>query len=137
MFGRKQQPQTNEKDIGKVEIVIGKDTQIKGTIKGQGTIRIDGEFEGEIDIEGNVIVSEAGNVNANINAKDVTAAGVIVGNIIADGKLEIIKEGKVSGDIKVAALVINDGAIFDGKSEMVHKGEFNTTQDDIEEEVDF
>ena len=137
MFGRKQQPQTNEKDIGKVEIVIGKDTQIKGTIKGQGTIRIDGEFEGEIDIEGNVIVGEAGNVNANINAKDVTAAGVIVGNIIADGKLEIIKEGKVSGDIKVAALVINDGAIFDGKSEMVHKGEFNTTQDDIEEEVDF
>lgn len=137
MFGRKQQPQTNEKDIGKVETVIGKDTQIKGTIKGQGTIRIDGEFEGEIDIEGNVIVGEAGNVNADINAKDVTAAGVIVGNVIADGKLEIIEEGKVSGDIKVAALVINDGAIFDGKSEMVHKGEFNTTQDDIEEEVDF
>ncbi len=125
MFSKKQQPPANIKNLEKVDTVIGKDTEIKGEVRGMGTIRIDGKIEGEINVQGDIVVGETSKIVADITARNVTAAGEIIGNINADGKLEIIEKGKVRGDIKVASLVINDGAIFDGKSQMAEDGDFN------------
>lgn len=136
MFSKKQQPPANIKNIEKVDTVIGKDTEIKGTVCGLGTIRIDGKIEDEINVQGDVVVGETGKIVADISARNVTAAGEIIGNINASGKLEIIEKGKVRGDIKVASLVINDGAILDGKSEMVKEGDFDIRKDTIQRNID-
>lgn len=121
MFGKKNGNVPPAVNTDKVDTVIGKGTEIKGTLNGAGVLRIDGNVEGEINIDGDVVIGETGKVMADINARHITVAGETTGNISAEGKLEIISTGKVYGDIDVMHLVINDGAVFEGKCEMNKK----------------
>ena len=105
----------------KVNMVIGKDTYFKGSIKAKGLIRIDGEMEGEIDTQGDVIIGEGGRVNLDLKARHVAIAGRFEGNLEAVGKLEIRSSGIVVGSVKTNALVVDDGAIFSGNLEMKEK----------------
>lgn len=105
----------------KVNLVIGKDTYFKGSIKAKGLIRIDGEMEGEIDTQGDVIIGEGGRVNLDLKARHVAIAGRFEGNLEAVGKLEIRSSGIVVGSVKTNALVVDDGAIFSGNLEMKEK----------------
>lgn len=103
----------------RVDTIIGKDTQVTGRIVAAGTIRIDGRVEGEIETDSDVVVGEPGRVVASIHARNVTIAGEVQGNIHAEGRLEIVPSGKLYGDVKIAVLAIEDGAIFKGMCEMI------------------
>lgn len=105
----------------KVNAVIGKDTYFKGSIKAKGLIRIDGEMEGEIDTQGDVIIGEEGRVKLDLKARHVAIAGRFEGNIEALGKLEIRSSGIVVGSVKTNGLIVDDGAIFSGNMEMKGK----------------
>ncbi|MPN18485.1 hypothetical protein SDC9_165845 [bioreactor metagenome] len=116
MFGSKK---TNVTTIGEVETILGRDTQIKGSVKAKGTIRIDGAFEGDIDSEQDIIIGESGQVSAKITARNVLISGVVNGNVHASGRLELMASGKLYGDIKANSLIIGEGAIFKGMSDMI------------------
>lgn len=102
----------------KIETTIGSTASLQGVLKAEGTIRIDGAFEGEIETAANVIIGRTGKVLANIRARNVLVAGRVKGNINALEQLEILKDGGVKGDVEVGALVLEDGAIFHGQSRM-------------------
>ncbi len=102
----------------KMATVIGHGTYINGTISVEGTLRVDGQIEGELRSTGDVIVGETGHVIANIAAKNVTVAGKVQGNIDASEQLDILSGGKVFGDISVANLIVGQGGILQGKCEM-------------------
>jgi cytoskeletal protein CcmA (bactofilin family) len=102
-----------------VDTVIGKETEVKGSISSTGVIRIDGKVEGEIAHKGDVIVGETGRIAANITARNLAVAGSVSGNIDASGKLELLPSARVVGDIKTGSLLISEGALFKGRSEMV------------------
>lgn len=129
MFGKKDEapPKIN---TDKVDTVIGKDTEFTGTLRAKGVIRVDGKVEGEIITHGDVIIGETGKIIGDIKARHVTLAGEIHGNAIAHGKLEIISTGKLFGDIEIGSLVINDGAVFDGKCEMKSEADDNTESEE-------
>lgn len=101
------------------ETIIGGGTEIKGTMRTDGTVRIDGSFEGEIYADGDVVIGEKGFVKATLVAKTILIAGKIEGNIEARERIELVATGRLIGDIKTPNLVIADGAIFIGRSEMV------------------
>lgn len=101
-----------------MDTVIGKETEIKGTLTSSGVIRIDGKVEGEVTHKGDVIIGETGHVAANISARNVAVGGSVQGNIEAAGKLELLPTARVAGDVKVGSLVISEGAVFRGRSEM-------------------
>jgi len=103
---------------GRVDTIIGRETQFKGTLTSSGIIRVDGKIDGEIAHKGDVAIGETGEVTANVKANNVTVAGTVNGNIEATGKLELLPTARVIGDINVAALVIGEGAVFKGSSEM-------------------
>ena len=105
----------------KVNTIIGKDTSFKGSIKAKGLIRIDGEMEGEIETQGDVVIGESGKANLELRARHVAIAGRFEGNLEADGKLEIKNSGIVIGSVKTIGLLIDDGAIFSGNMEMRQK----------------
>jgi cytoskeletal protein CcmA (bactofilin family) len=105
-------------DQDKVNTLIGVGTEIKGSIKASGGIRIDGRVEGEVLHEGDLIIGEEGVVQANIKTRGATIAGEVRGNVEASGRVEIVSTGKVLGDIIVGTLVINEGAVFDGNCHM-------------------
>ncbi|MCL6580508.1 MAG: polymer-forming cytoskeletal protein [Firmicutes bacterium] len=102
----------------KVGTIIGVGTEIKGSVRATGGIRIDGRVEGEIHHEGDLIIGEEGVVEASIKTRNATVAGEVHGNVEASGRVEIVSTGKIFGDIVVTTLVINEGAVFDGRCQM-------------------
>jgi len=101
-----------------IETVVGPTAHFKGSMSSDGGIRIDGIYEGEIHVAGNLIVGETGKVIADISAQNVSVSGAVKGTIQASGRLEILSTGRVWGDISVAAFLIDEGGFFRGQSIM-------------------
>lgn len=114
---------SSEGVAGKLDTVIGQGAVINGSIKTEGTLRVDGKVEGEISVTGDLLVGEKGVINANITAQNVTVAGTVKGNITANGKLDLLASGKVYGDISASDLVVSQGAILQGEVSMTAAGE--------------
>lgn len=117
MLGRKSLPA-----MDKVDTILGKDSEFKGTLHSDGVLRVDGKFEGEIHHRGDLVIGDTAVVVANLKARHVTVAGEVRGNIHAEGRLELATTARVYGDISMGNLVVADGAIFHGKSEMREDG---------------
>jgi cytoskeletal protein CcmA (bactofilin family) len=100
-----------------IESTIGPNTYINGDIQGDGGLRIDGIVEGNIELTGNLVVTESAKVRAEVKAKNISVAGAIQGNITAT-RVEILDTGRVWGDLTVKALLINEGAYFRGQTLM-------------------
>lgn len=113
-FKKTAMPTTSEKIL----TIIGGDTIITGKVQGGGPLRIDGRVQGEIDIHGDVIIGEGAVVEASVKGKNIQVAGKIVGNITANGCLEIITTGVVQGDVDVHTFKVDDGAGFYGSCKM-------------------
>jgi cytoskeletal protein CcmA (bactofilin family) len=104
----------------KVNTLIGKDTFLKGTLESKGSIRIDGQVEGQIDSKGDFIVGESGVVAADLKARSVTIAGRFEGSIEAGGRFELKRTAVAKGNFKASTLHVEDGAVLDGSMEMKH-----------------
>jgi cytoskeletal protein CcmA (bactofilin family) len=116
MFGSKKQATS----IGdQVATIIGSETSFKGNITSQGTVRIDGQHEGELTTAGDLVVGEGGNLETQVKARNALIAGVVKGNIEVSDRLELLPTAKVYGDIKVGTLTINEGAVFRGACNMI------------------
>lgn len=125
MFQRKD-ANTFDVNTDKIDTIIGKNTKIEGNISSQGTMRIDGLVTGKVEVEGNLIVGENSKIEADIKADNISVSGEIVGNLTIKNQVQITSTGKVYGDIEVQNLIIDEGAIFDGKCKMNKKAEKNT-----------
>lgn len=98
--------------------VVGKGARIEGTLVSAGSLRIDGQVNGKITAEGDVMLSTQSQVEADVQAQNVVVAGRFKGNILAKGKAELAQGGKVDGNITAKALVVSEGAWFSGQSVM-------------------
>lgn len=116
MFGKK-----NTGVSAEVETIIGQDTQFKGSISAKGSVRIDGLLEGELLTEAVAVIGQTGKVTAKITAANATVAGLVQGNVEVSGRLELLPTAKVYGDIRAGALMIGEGAIFQGACKMLDK----------------
>lgn len=103
---------------GNLNSILGPGCKVKGNIEIKGTIRIDGEFEGEIKCPETLIVGKSGTVKANVNVKNAVIGGKILGNIDATNKIELQTGSHVEGDITTARLVIDEGVFFEGACKM-------------------
>ena len=81
-------------------------------IRGDGDVL--GEFTGEIECAGTLVVGKGAVVSAIIRANDVVIAGLVRGNIVAQGKLRIASSGRLEGDARVGALVVMEGGVHHG-----------------------
>ena len=101
---------------------LGVDALFKGELSFKGTLCIDGKFEGHIKTSDILIVSETGDIDADIEAGVVVCKGKVTGNIFASQKVEMHANSKVIGDVKTPSLNIEIGAILDGKCNMSEAG---------------
>src|SRR5258706_2028183 len=104
----------------KEEVInIGRSVFIKGELTGDEDLTIEGRVEGKIELKDhNLVIGPNGKINAEINAKNVTIIGSVVGNINASDIIEIKTSGTVMGDIKAPRISIADGAHFKGSVDM-------------------
>ena len=113
---------------GKMNSIIGKGCTIKGTIDVQdGTLRIDGEFEGTVTCPDTLIVGKGGKVKAEIKVKSAVIGGTVLGNIDAKEKIELQAGSRLEGDIKTTRLVIDEGVFFEGACKMSPEGAKSTS----------
>ena len=99
---------------------IGKGMTVRGDIRSQEDLYVDGEVEGKIELEKHVLtVGPAGKVDASIRAREVVISGSVTGDIEALHKIVIHKDAKLIGDIKTAGISIQDGAYFKGSIDIV------------------
>jgi cytoskeletal protein CcmA (bactofilin family) len=116
MFGKEGEQLPGE---GKMNSIIGKGCKITGTILvSEGTLRIDGDFEGTIQVPDTLVIGKDGHVKAEIKVKSAVVGGTIVGNIDAKEKIELQAGSRVEGDIKTTRLVIDEGVFFEGNCKM-------------------
>lgn len=118
MFGSGKKPTADSLNYGKVETVIGEGTEIKGTIESSGVVRVDGYLEGSITHNGDLIVGPKGRIVANVKAKGLAMSGQVKGDIQVEGKLELLPGARLEGDIRCGHLVVHEGALFQGRSNM-------------------
>lgn len=105
----------------RVNSILGPGINWRGNLRGSGGIRIEGTFEGEIQIQGMIVVGETGRVTCmNLRANTVIVAGTVRGNITAE-KLEIRSTGRVWGDVSVVGFSTEEGAFLRGQVRMEEK----------------
>lgn len=102
--------------------LVGTKTTIEGVIKTEGNIRIDGKLVGDILAKANAAVGLTGVVEGNVTARNVSVAGNVRGTVTAHEKLILEGKSVMRGDIRAARLVVDEGAVFDGKCAMTQQG---------------
>ncbi|HYQ86711.1 MAG TPA: polymer-forming cytoskeletal protein [Bacteroidota bacterium] len=95
--------------------IITAGTICEGKLRSPGSIRIEGRVVGEIVAAQTVSIGSSGEVEGNVSAKTVTVGGKINGGVLAQEKLVFESKAVVRGDVRAAKLVIDEGALFDGK----------------------
>jgi len=106
------------------QATIGKSLVIKGEVTGSESLYIDGRVEGAINLPGNrVTVGRNGQVQANINAKEVVVLGKVKGNVTASDRVDIRNEGSLGGDVVCQRISIEDGAWFKGSIDIRKPGQ--------------
>jgi cytoskeletal protein CcmA (bactofilin family) len=98
--------------------VLSSDVEIKGSIKFQKELLIDGKVEGEINSDGVLTIGENADIRGEIKTKSITVYGKVQGNITVAERCELKSKCTLQGDLKAARLVIEEGATFIGKSEV-------------------
>jgi cytoskeletal protein CcmA (bactofilin family) len=91
--------------------VIGEQISIEGGIRGRENLVIEGTVKGKIELEKcHLTVGPKGQVQGEIHAADVTVSGRLIGNIEAQGKVEITQAADFQGEIKAKSISVQDGA---------------------------
>ena len=98
--------------------VVGPGARLEGTVVSAGSLRIDGSVKGQINADGDVVLSPQSQVEADIRAENVTVGGRFVGNIVVKGRAELARGGRIDGDVTSKVLVVQEGGIFSGQSIM-------------------
>ena len=99
--------------------IITAGTLIKGDITASGDFRLDGTLEGNIQLNGKLVVGDSGVVNGNILCVNANIIGTVNGNLSVKELLSLNATARVKGDILINKLSIEPGAVFTGKCRML------------------
>jgi cytoskeletal protein CcmA (bactofilin family) len=94
---------------------VGEKLSIKGEIVGEGDLELAGRFEGIVNVNGRVVVGERAEVDADISASTIVVGGKVRGNLNASGRVEILPQGILTGNLKSGSFTAADGALVKGE----------------------
>jgi len=109
------------KKTGELNGFLDKGSTFRGELEFDDTLRIDGKFNGKIASKNELIIGETAQVEGEINVGSIAISGTVRGKIKATGRIEIHRSGKVFCEIETAALIIEEGAVFEGNCTMASK----------------
>jgi len=116
--------------IHRIETIVGRGTLVTGDMKINGSAHINGTVEGSIEASGFVTISETGIVRGGIKGEYAIIGGLVGGNVEVKGKVALGKAGRLKGDVVATRLIIEDGAVFHGRSSMLPEVSADSTEFD-------
>lgn len=125
-----------ESAVSKDEInaFLGANTIYQGKLSFQGAVRIDGKFTGEILSEGTLIAGKEAVIDGNLDLGELVLSGTFVGKVKASRRVTIHNTGSFQGDLHTPALVVEEGAKFDGQICMREKPQEDKNTDNPKKE---
>ena len=107
---------TNTAALDSPNTVIGKGVYIEAArMAGTDSIRVEGVFKGNIQVEGSLVLGEGGSILGDVDANYFLVAGEMIGNIKCNTQLHFASTAKVKGDIQTSSLIIDDGSQISGR----------------------
>ena len=100
-------------------------TNISGELQFSNTLRIDGDFYGSITSGDSLIVGEQAIVRADIEVGAIEIHGKVLGNVRVKHRAEIFSTGRLCGDLETPVLIVQAGAVLEGRSQMPRDSESN------------
>jgi cytoskeletal protein CcmA (bactofilin family) len=101
------------------QAIIGPTTHIIGRLAGRGDLKIEGKVEGDVELEGSVIVAQSAFVSApKIAVIELTVEGQVQGDVKATGAVILRAGSELAGDVVAEQIALEDGARFAGKIQM-------------------
>lgn len=100
---------------GAVDCVIGSQARFKGELISSGSVQVSGQFEGKLDVAGELIIGAGSEVIGEISGNVVIVSGEVQGNITAKHSLEITRSGRVHGDLTGGKVLIEEGCSYTGR----------------------
>lgn len=95
--------------------ILASGTVVKGDITATGDFRLDGTLEGNLQLNGKLVVGDTGSVTGNILCLNANIMGTVKGNLSVKESLTLYRNSRVEGDILINKLSIEPGAVFLGK----------------------
>jgi cytoskeletal protein CcmA (bactofilin family) len=114
-----------------INAFLGVGTSYEGKLQFQGSVRIDGNFLGQIDSDGTLVVGQDAKVNGQVSVVSLILSGFIQGDIVAATKVIMHKTARLQGSLRTPCLVMEEGALLDGKLTM------SKSSPDLDEQVDY
>ncbi len=108
-----------ERVLPKTVTRIGKTAVMKGTLRFSQSVQLSGRFEGRIESKGYLYIDTGAEVQADVRAENVIIGGTVRGNIEASQRVEMLPSARIFGNVKTAAVRIDDGVAFEGKCFMI------------------
>ncbi len=96
------------------EFVIGRGSEMTGTVSSPGMIRVEGSCKGTLRSEKDVVVARDARMDGDIDAGSVVIAGTLNGTIVSRGLVALSASARVTGDIRAHSFRMEEGAFFDG-----------------------
>ncbi|HLW19497.1 MAG TPA: polymer-forming cytoskeletal protein [Cyclobacteriaceae bacterium] len=121
-------PDKNEDKKSTTDLVtssnlVAEETIIVGNIKTQGNIRIEGKVDGALSSRNKIVVGDSAHITGDIDASEAEISGHVDGAIHCKGTLYLKKTAYINGDITATKLIIENGAVFNGKCSMTGQAE--------------
>lgn len=118
MFNKEKNSSSAEKNYPGSATLISSGTSLKGDVKSDNDLRIDGTIYGNVYCQAKIIVGPSGFVEGNIEGANADVTGRVDGNVTVKELLQLKAEGNINGNIIAAKLQIDPTAVFNGKCQM-------------------
>jgi len=117
-FGSKPQ----QEEVTRPNTVIGVGSSVRGTLMVSGTLRIDGEFEGDVLSCERLEIGEHGVMRSDVEVREAMVRGRVVGSLRALGVIELKTGARMEGDVAAFSVVMEPGVHFTGRCTMLESG---------------
>jgi cytoskeletal protein CcmA (bactofilin family) len=98
--------------------LVDRHSAVEGTFRSQRDLRVEGDVKGTISCDGTLFIAEGASISASVDAEHINVAGDLSGEVRCRGRLQILPSGRVKAKVSTAALVIQEGAVYEGQLEM-------------------
>lgn len=93
---------------------LGPGLVVRGRLSGQGALRVDGSFEGEVHVDGTLTIGAGAQVSAAVKVENLLVAGALRGNVTAAGLVHVLGTGQLEGDVRAPGIEMDDGGTLHG-----------------------
>ena len=118
MFNKEKNAPFSEKGFSNSATLISSGTILRGDVKSNNDLRIDGTIHGNVSSSAKIVIGPSGFVEGNIEGANADITGKVKGNITVKELLQLRQDSTVEGNINAVKLQVDPAAIFNGKCHM-------------------